>query len=178
MFGALLLAVRFEPGDALDAGRDRLPMQKAGAAQERQIGSEPHDATDEVEQRRIALADIAPAHPGNFIILAEGIVIAALRAAKLVTHLQHGRSVTEKQARKKCSTQAIAKVENSWIVGWALGAAVPTPIVVVTVLVILEIGFVMLLVVRDEIEEGEAVMGGDEIDTCPWFAPSIVIDIG
>src|SRR6266508_3788252 len=178
MFGALFLTIRFEPGDALDARRNGLPMQEAGAAQERQIGSESRHAADEFEQRRVALADIDPAHPGNLIILAEGIVIAALRAAHLVTHLQHGRSVTEQQTREKCPTKAIAKIENSWIVGWTLGAAVPTPVVVVTVLVALFVRLVVFVIVGDEVAKSETVMGSDEVDARPRPAPSAVIDIG
>ena len=50
------------------------------------------------------------------------------------------------------------------IVGRALDAAVPAAVVVGAVAVVLEVGLVVLLVVRDEVVEREAVVGGDEVD--------------
>ena len=46
----------------------------------------------------------------------------------------------------------------------ALGAAIPGQVVRLAVAVVLEVRLVVLLVVGDEVVEGETVMGGDEVD--------------
>lgn len=50
-------------------------------------------------------------------------------------------------------------------------------IVAVAVAIILTIGFVVLVVVRDEVIEIEAVMGCDEVDAGPWPAAALVEEI-
>ena len=57
------------------------------------------------------------------------------------------------------------------IVGRPFDAAVPGQVVAVAVLVVLAVGLVVALVVADEIVQGEAVMGGDEVDRGPRLAP-------
>ena len=50
------------------------------------------------------------------------------------------------------------------IVGVAFGAAIPAKIFVVAVAIVFAVGFVVLLVVTDQIVQGKAVVRGDEID--------------
>ena len=50
------------------------------------------------------------------------------------------------------------------IIGRALRSAIPTVVLVVAVPIAFSVRFVVLIVVRDEIIEGEAVMRGNEVD--------------
>ena len=49
-------------------------------------------------------------------------------------------------------------------VGGAFGAAVPGPVVAGAVAVVLAVGLVVLVVVGDEVAQGEAVVDGDQVD--------------
>src|SRR5258708_35402994 len=64
------------------------------------------------------------------------------------------------------------------MVGGAFAAAVPDVIGVVAVAVLLAVRLVVLVVVTDEIVEGEPVMGGDEVDAGPGPAPLVAEDVG
>ena len=55
-------------------------------------------------------------------------------------------------------------VEDLAVVGRALDAAVPGPVVALAVVAALAVGLVVLLVVGDEVAQREAVVGGDEVD--------------
>ena len=63
------------------------------------------------------------------------------------------------------------------VVGRAFGAAIPAVVVVGAVFVILAVGFVVFVVVADEIFEREAVMAGDEIDAGVGSAAALLIKI-
>src|SRR6185312_16724522 len=56
------------------------------------------------------------------------------------------------------------QMDDLRIVGGTLHAAVPGPVVRLPVPVVLAVGLVVLLVVRDQIVEGEAVVRRDEVD--------------
>src|SRR5690606_23015155 len=49
---------------------------------------------------------------------------------------------------------------------------------VMAVLVVLEVRLIMLLVVRDEILDGEPVMRGNEIDARPWPPAAMIEHVG
>src|SRR6202042_3652144 len=66
--------------------------------------------------------------------------------------------------REQVATLAPTQREDPRLVGRAFDAAVPGAVRIVPVLVALEVGLVVLRVVRDELVEREAVMGGDEVD--------------
>src|SRR4029077_7160261 len=54
--------------------------------------------------------------------------------------------------------------QDGRVVGGAFDAAVPGPVVVAAVPVVLAVGLVVLVVVGDQVLQGEAVMCGDEVD--------------
>src|SRR5262249_21085324 len=62
--------------------------------------------------------------------------------------------------------------------GRPLDAAIPAEIAVVPVAILLAVRLVVLLVVADEIGEGEPVMGGDEVDAGPGATPGMAEDVG
>ena len=67
----------------------------------------------------------------------------------------------------------VAQLVDRRVVGRALGAVVPRPVVGMAVLVVLAVGLVVLVVVGDEVGEGEAVMGGDEVHRRPGLAAAL-----
>src|SRR6202035_3795033 len=59
---------------------------------------------------------------------------------------------------------ALPQREDRGILGGALGAAVPRPVVVAAVPAALAVGLVVLVVVGHQVGQGEAVVTGDEVD--------------
>lgn len=60
---------------------------------------------------------------------------------------------------------------DAFVIGRPLGAVIETAVMVVAVIVVLAIRLVVFLVVGNEVVDGEAVMGGDEIDGGPGRRP-------
>ncbi|MNM87089.1 hypothetical protein D3C81_992620 [compost metagenome] len=57
----------------------------------------------------------------------------------------------------------MAQRDDVGIVGGAFDAVVPRQVVVAAVLIVFVVGLIVLVVVRHQVIEGEAVMGGDEV---------------
>ena len=74
-------------------------------------------------------------------------------------------------SRLRCCRARSARTSGS--VGVAFFTAVPRAVVALAVVVVLAVGLVVLLVVGDQVAQGEAVVGGDEVDRrvrCPAVA--------
>src|SRR5215217_2362567 len=83
-----------------------------------------------------------------------------------------------KQERsEKVALLSFAGSDDTFVVGLPLGAVIVRAIVVVAVVVAFTIRLVVLVVVGNEIVQGEAVVGGEEIDPGPWTATPMVIDV-
>ena len=122
-------------------------------------------------QRRLGdLVDVQPGvvgppvDPRGRVVLAVGVVVAALGAAALVTGGQHRHPAGEAQGRHQVGGLAPAQRDDLGIVGLALDAAVPRPVVVGAVTVVLAVGLVVLAVVGHQVAQREAVVCGDEVD--------------
>src|SRR5207245_70318 len=63
------------------------------------------------------------------------------------------------------------------VVGLPLHPAVPRPVVVAAILVAFPVGLVVLLVVGDEVTQGEAVMCGDEVDAGEGTAAVTLVEV-
>src|SRR5689334_1045812 len=118
---------------------------------------------NKVEQILLAIVEL-PVQPGYFVVLAVSVVVAALRVTDFVAGQQHGNTLREKQSREKSSLFLFAKVHDLRIISRAFGAAIPTVVVVRAVAVFFAVGLVVLVVVRHQIVEREAIMARDEID--------------
>src|SRR5882724_8863188 len=105
-----------------------------------------------------------PIDPGNLVVLAVGVVVAALRAPEFVAGLQHGHALRKEQRRQYVAQLPLSQLDDGGIVRKALDSAIPAQIVVVTIGVGIEIGFVMSLTVGNQIAEREAVMCRRKID--------------
>src|SRR6201996_4484822 len=115
-----------------------------------------------------------PVHPGDRVVLAVGVVVAALGAADLVPAQQHGHALGQQQRADQVAPLAGPQVVDGRVVGRALGPAVPGPVVVGAVPVVLAVGLVVLVVVGDQVVDGEAVVRGDEVDR-RGRAPAVVL---
>src|SRR6185437_3234838 len=63
------------------------------------------------------------------------------------------------------------------IVRGPLRSAIPGMTIGIAIVVVFAVGFIVLLVVADEIMEREPVMRGDEIDGRPGAAPILVVGL-
>ena len=92
----------------------------------------------------------------------------------LIAHEQHRSPLRQKKNGEEIADLALTQSFNSEIISRPLRTAIPTIVLVVAVLIAFAIGFVVLVVVGDQIIEGEAVMGGDEVNA----AHGIPVELG
>ena len=137
--------------------------QPTASPQLRETPAQADQTGDEVDQTGIG---VFPVEPGQRIVLAVGIVVAGLRASELIATQQHRHPLRQHQRGEKCALQSPAFFEDCRIVALAFLAAVPGRVVAVAVAIVLAIEFIVFLLVADEITQGEAVMRGDEVDSC------------
>ena len=141
-----------------DAAADEEVAPPQGAARPPQGGEVRH----EFGERRIGI--VRPVHPAQVVVLAIGVVVAALRTRTLVAHQQHRHALREEHAGQHVALLPGTKSEDAGIVGRTLDAVIGREVVAVAVAVSLAIGLVVLLLVGDRVGEGVAVMRGDEVD--------------
>src|SRR6185312_9906632 len=79
---------------------------------------------------------------------------------------------------QEVAVPAAAQLVDLRVIGAALGAAVPRAVVVGAVLVVLLVGLVVLVLVGDEIRQGETVVGGHEVDRREGVAPLVLVEVG
>ena len=120
-------------------------------------------AAHELEQRALVVVEL-PVEPRDLVVLAPRVVVAALRARELVAAEQHRHALREEQRREEVPLLPRAQRVDVRIVGRPFDAAVPRAVVVGAVAVVLAVRVVVLLVVRDEVAQREAVVRGDEVD--------------
>ena len=106
----------------------------------------------------------APVQPGRFVVLVVGIVVPALRLQELVAHAEHGHAGRQHQQGKEIAHLPAPQLSHGRRdVAVAFPAAVPAEFVV-TVLVVLAVRPVLLVAVRHQVVQREAVMRSDVID--------------
>src|SRR5262249_40815458 len=103
---------------------------------------------------------------------------AVLRSSQLVAGEQHRHAEREHQRREEIALLASAERDDRRVLGRPLDAAIPAEIAVVPVAILLAVRLVVLLVVADEVGEGEPVMGGDEVDAGPGATAGMAEDVG
>ena len=107
---------------------------------------------------------LPPVDPADLVVLAISVVVAALAVADLVAGKKNRNALREQQARELIRAKLPAERQDFRIVSRPFVSAIVAEIVVGAVAVVLAVGFVVLLVVDDEIRQREAVMDGDVID--------------
>ncbi len=132
-------------------------------------------AAGEVEQ---FLVDVAPVVPGDLVVLAVGVVVAALGTPGLIAAEQHRDTLREQQRGQEIALLPAAQRQHPLVVRVALGAAVPGPVVALSVRPVLAVGLVVLFVVGDQVAQGEAIVGSDEVDACPRMPGVGLVEVG
>src|ERR1700751_2673784 len=91
-----------------------------------------------------------PIEPIPFVVLTVSVVVPVLGSANFIAHQEQGKA--ERKNWDGYEILHLARLEslNFSIRGWTLDTTVPTPIVIAAVAVLLTIGLVMLLFVRDQ----------------------------
>ena len=131
----------------------------------------------EAEQLAVASRQL-PAEPADLVVLRVAVVVAALGAADLVAAEQHRHALAEEQRGEEVALLLLAGLDDRLLIGLALDAEVHALVVVVAVAVVLAVGLVVLRLVADEVVEGEAVVGGDEVDAGVRPAPGAGVQVG
>jgi len=100
--------------------------------QDRGIAAQPAERGDEVREALLA-GGAGPVDPADRVVLAVGVVVAALGAAELVAAEQQRGAFGEQEGGEEVAALAGAQLEDGRGVGRAFGAAVPAAVVVVAV---------------------------------------------
>ena len=132
-------AVGPEPPDVGQPGALAL-ARRAGSGARRKTGCVAAQRDQPLRERRAARAALVvelPVEPGDLVVLAPGVVVAALRAAELVAAEQHRHALREEQRGQEVALLARAQRVDLRVVGLALDAAVPGAVVVGAVAVVL-----------------------------------------
>src|SRR5205085_10856326 len=131
---------------------------------------EPEDA--------LVLLGQAPVEPADVAVLAIGVVVALLGPADLVAAGDHRDALRQEQDGRHVLDLAAAELVEAGIVARAFDAAVPAVVVVGAVVVPFAVGLVVLLVVRDEVVQREAIVAGDEVDAVDRQMAARLVEIG
>ncbi len=175
------LAIVTKPSDVAHADTmDLAALEEVCALNERMLPPQPDEIPREFEQHRALVVAIRlerPIEPGERVVLAVGVVVALLGAADLVSGTQHRGALREQQGRQEIALLPAAHGANAGIVGLALDAAIRRQVVVGPVAVVLAVGLVVLVLVGDQIAQGEPVVGRDEIDAGRWVTAPRPVEV-
>ena len=123
-----------------------------------------NEAPGEVQQCSVGFG---PVDPADLVILAVRVVVALLSVGHFVTSQQHRRTLRQQECGQQVASLAVPQCVDVRVVGGTLHPAVPAAVVAGTVAVFLTVGFVVLVVVGDQIIDGHTIVGGHEIDAGP-----------
>src|SRR5439155_25155433 len=118
-----------------------------------------------------------PVQPGGLVVLTVGVVVAVLGVAQLVAAADHRHALGEEQGGDQIPLLAFAEGAASRIVARPLGAAVPAQVIVAAVFVVLAIGFVVFLVVTDQVLQREAIVAGNEVDAGVGQTAALLVQV-
>src|SRR5579872_5237963 len=140
---------------------NRTTLKKSPAAEVAMLFAKLDRGACELEQIVVGLV---PMSPGNLVVLAVCVVVAALSAADFVARQHHRHALREHQRSDKVARLPCAQFIYLRVIGRSLRSAVPRPVVALAVAIIFPVRLIVLIVVRDQIVKREAVMRGDEVD--------------
>ena len=158
------MAVGVEPQDILHPqAADGTPLEEPAASEQGVLAPQLDQALGEGQEALLVLAH-GPVHPAGLVVLAVAVVVAALGAADGIPPQEHRHPLGQQQGGQEIALLAVAQGPDGRIPAGSFHPAVPAQVVVVAVPVVLLVGFVVLVVVGDQVVEREAVVGRDEVD--------------
>ena len=170
-------AVGAQPVEVVRApGRGRRPAQEAAPAESGVLRAELAQPRDEVGQDGLPARGL-PVDPARGVVVAVGVVVAALGPSQLVPAQDHRDPLAQEQRGQEVAALAGAQLPDGGVVGGALDAVVGRAVVVGAVPVVLAVGLVVLAVVRDQVEQGEAVVRGDEVERGGGPPTAVAVDV-
>ena len=110
--------------------------------------------------------------------MAIGVVVAAQRAADLVTVGEHGDPLGEGQGGEEVSHHPVTPRLDALVLRGSLLPPVAAPVGIGTVPASLSVRLVVLSLVAHQVPEGEAVVAGREVDAREGAAVTLVVDVG
>ncbi len=137
------------------------PGQEGVARKGRAFPADFDEPGGEGDQRGVGAA---PVDRAGRVVLGVGVVVPSLAEAKLRPHRQHGRAARGDKQRQEIALVARAGGEDRRILGRPLDPLIPGEIRVGPVPVMLAVRLVVLMLVGNEVSEGEAVVRDDEVD--------------
>src|SRR6185312_306288 len=126
----------------------------------------------------LMLLQMAPVVPGGWVILAVGVVIAPLRAAKFVPSQQHRHTPRDEQRQQKIPDLPLAHGLYCSILRVSFDAVVVAEILLGPVAIAFAVGVIVLATEAHQIVESEAIVTGHEIDTALGALARFRIDVG
>src|SRR5579859_8289278 len=151
------------PGDIRQTALVELPGKKSPPLQGPMALAERDHRLAKAQQLPILFRQ-GPVKPVDGVVLAVGIVIAQLCSPDLVASDKHRHTLREHEDGHKVLALSQPQRFYLWVIGRSLYSTVPTHIVIVPITIAFPIQLVMLIVVRNQVIERKAIMGGDEID--------------
>ena len=119
-----------------------------------------------------------PVKPTDLVVLTIGVIVASLRVPHLVSHQDHGHTQGHQGDCQIILHLAVAQLLHRRVIGRSFDAAVPAPVVIGAVAVVLAVRLVVFLIVGDEIVERETVVAGHEVEALLCLALLVAVDLG
>src|SRR5439155_25411962 len=116
--------------------------------------------------------------PTRFVVLAVGVVIAALRAPHFVAHGYHGHTQGERRHGQEVLHLAIPQLLDGGVLGRAFRAAIPALVIIGAVAIVFAVCLIVFVVVGDEVVERETIVTRHEVDTLLRLALLVPVDLG
>src|SRR5215204_2222335 len=147
------------------------------SAEHRLLGPDPDQSPHERVEVVIPCWE-RPVVPAEIVVLAIGVVVAALGAADLIAAEEHWRALRQEEGGEKVPLLPGAHGQNFLVRCWPFVSIVGGDVVVGPVSIVLAVRPVVLVVVGDEITQGEAVVRGHEVDAGEGLSPVRLVEIG
>src|SRR6202035_4052520 len=155
---------RIEPHDIFYfQSADSSDLKIFRTAKDRMLSPETDELFSEIE-KAFGLLVPAPIEPVERIILTIGIVVSQLGPGEFVPGIDHRYSLRQKQSSHQIAPLPSAESIYFRFVRRAFGPAVPGIIIVVPVPVFFAVRLVVLVVVRNQVVQREAIVGGNKLD--------------
>jgi len=161
-------AIGTQPADIGQAGLvDGTAGEKAVAPEGGELAPQPEEPPDKVA-RLDGLGPVVPGNPAELVVLAIAVVVPLLGAQAFVAGEQERHALGTEEGGEKVPDLPPPQGQDRGILRRALGPVVVGDVVRVAVGVPFPVGEIVLVVVADKVEQGEAIVRGDEVHARRW----------